>query len=124
LFTAPKLGEGGSILQLIRLRVGARVSDKIAMKSAYELAMERLQKQQPTVALNEEQKKLLAEIDSTFKAKIAERELFLKDQMRKTQSSGKFDEVEAIEKQLAAEIRRLNDDCEAKKEKLRASFAK
>ena len=94
------------------------------MKSAYELAMERLQKQQPTVALNEEQKKLLAEIDSTFKAKIAERELFLKDQIQKTQSSGKFDEVEAIEKQLAAEIRRLNDDCEAKKEKLRASFAK
>jgi hypothetical protein len=94
------------------------------MKSAYELAMERLQKQQPSVALTDEQKKELAEIDAMFKAKIAEKELFLKDQIQKAQLTGKFDEVEAIEKQLAAEIRRLQDDCESKKEKLRASFAK
>jgi hypothetical protein len=31
--------------------------------------------------------------------------------------------VESLEKQQAAEIRRLQEDCEAKKEKLRASFA-
>jgi len=94
------------------------------MKSAYELAMERLQKQQPSVTLTEEQKKELAEIESTFKAKIAEQELFLKEQIQKAQSAGKFDEVAAIEKQLAAEIRRLQEDCKSKKAKLRASFAK
>ncbi len=92
------------------------------MKSAYELAMERLQKSQPSVALSKDQKKQLAEIDSTFKAKIAERELFLKEQIAKAQTAGKFEDVEALEKQLAAEIRRLHEDCEAKKEKLRASF--
>jgi len=32
--------------------------------------------------------------------------------------------VESLEKQLVAEIRRLQEDCEEKKEKLRASFAK
>jgi hypothetical protein len=94
------------------------------MKSAYELAMERLQKNQPSVALTEDQKKQLAEIESTFKAKIAEKELFLKDEIRKAQVAGKSEELEALEKQLVSEIRRLNDDCQAKKEKLRASFEK
>lgn len=94
------------------------------MKSAYELAMERLQKNQPSVTLNEDQKKQLAEIDSTFKAKIAERELFLKEQIAKAQAAGKIEDVEPLQKQLASEIRRLHDECEAKKEKLRAGFAK
>ncbi len=92
------------------------------MKSAYELAMERLQKGAPSVSLTDDQKKELAEIDSKFKAKIAEKELFLKDQIRNAQTAGKFDEVESLEKQLVTEIRRLQEDCEAKKEKLRASF--
>ncbi len=94
------------------------------MKSAYELAMERLEKASPSLALTEDQKKELAEIDSTYRAKIAEKELFLKNEIRKVQSAGKLEEVESLEKQLASETRRLQDDCEAKKEKLRASFAK
>jgi len=93
------------------------------MKSAYELAMERLEKSSPSVALTEEQKKEIAEVDSMYRAKIAEKELFLKDQIRKVQAAGKFDEVESLEKQLSSEIRRLQEECEAKKEKLRASFA-
>ena len=94
------------------------------MKSAYELAMERLQKSAPTVALTDEQKKELAEVDSTHKAKLAEKELFLRDEIRKAQATGNFEEVEKLEKQLASEIARLREDCEAKKEKLRASFVK
>lgn len=94
------------------------------MKSAYELAMERLEKNQPSVLLNDEQKKQLAEIDATSRAKIAQKELFLSDRIREAQNAGKFDEVEALEKQLTSEIRRLQEDCEAKKEKLRTSFGK
>jgi hypothetical protein len=94
------------------------------MKSAYELAMERLEKAAPSLALNEDQKKELADVDSLYRAKIAEKELFLKNQIRNAQSASKVDEVESLEKQLAAEIRRLHQDCEAKKEKLRAGFAK
>jgi hypothetical protein len=93
------------------------------VKSAYELAMERLAKSQPIVKLTDEQKKQLADVDSIFKARIAEKELFLKDQIRTAQSAGKFEEVESLEKQLASEIKRLQEDCETKKEKLRASFA-
>jgi hypothetical protein len=94
------------------------------MKSAYQLAMERLQKSQPGLVLTDEQKKQLAEIDSIFKARIAEKELLLKGEMQKAQNTGKLEEMEALEKQLATEMRRLQEDCEAKKEKLRATFAK
>ena len=94
------------------------------MKSAYELAMERLAKNQPVVSLSDDQKKQLAEIDSQFKARIAEKELFLKGEVAKAQIAGKSEEVESLEKQLRSEIGRLHQDCEAKKEKLRASFAR
>ena len=94
------------------------------MKSAYELAMERLQKGAPSISLTDNQKKQLAEIERAFKAKIAEKELFLRDEIRKAQASGNFEEVEKLEKQLASEVRRLREDCEAKKEKFRASFGK
>lgn len=93
------------------------------MKSAYELAMERLEKKAPSVTLTTEQKEQIAEIDSSYRAKIAEKELFLKDQIRKAHGGGRFEEAEALEKQLAVEVRRLQEDCEEKKEKLRHSFA-
>ena len=94
------------------------------MKSAYELAMERLQKTSPSLSLTEEQKKELAEIDSKYRAKIAEKELFLRDQIRKAQTEGKADDIDSLEKQLASDVRRLQEECEASKEKMRASFAK
>ena len=94
------------------------------MKSAYELAMERLQKASPSSSLTDEQKKELAEVDSKYQAKIAEKELFLKDQIRKAQAEGKADDIESLQKQLVSEARRLRDECEAKKEKLRTGFAK
>jgi len=93
------------------------------MKSAYELAMERLQKGSPTMTLTPEQKAELAEIDSSFNAKIAERKIFLTDQITKAAAAGKFDDVESLEKQLTSDVRRLQEDCEQKKEKLRASWS-
>ncbi|HMF80879.1 MAG TPA: hypothetical protein VK562_05695 [Candidatus Acidoferrum sp.] len=92
------------------------------MKSAYELAMERLEKASPSLSLTEDQKKELAEVDSVYRAKIAEKELFLRSQIQKAQGAGKFEEVESLEKQLGSEIQRLQEECEAKKEKLRAEF--
>jgi len=94
------------------------------MKSAYELAMERLEKGSPSISLSADQKKEIVEIDSVYRAKIAEKELFLKDQIRKARTAGNLEEAESLEKQLVSEIRRFREDCEAKKEKLRASFGK
>jgi hypothetical protein len=89
------------------------------MKSAYELAMERLQKEAPSVPLTEEQRIELSEIDSLYKSKIAEKELLLQDQIRKEIAAGRFDEVESLKHQLITELRRLSDEREAKKEKVR-----
>ena len=97
---------------------------KIKMKSAYELAMERLQKTSPSLSLTDEQKKELAEIDSKYRAKIAEKELFLRDQIRKAQTEGKADDIDSLEKQLASAVRRLQEECEAAKEKLRNEFTR
>ena len=93
------------------------------MKSAYELAMERLEKKAPSVALTAEQKAQIAEIDSTFKARIAERELFLKGEINKAQNAGNLEEAESLQKQLTIDVRRLQEEAEARKDKLRASFS-
>jgi hypothetical protein len=89
------------------------------MKSAYDLAMERLEKQSPTVKLTEEQRSQLAEIESLYKSRIAEKELLLNDLIRREQAAGKASEVENLRKQLASEIRRLSEECESKKERIR-----
>jgi hypothetical protein len=90
-----------------------------SMKSAYELAMERLQKNEPSVPLSAEQRAQIAEIDSLYTAKIAEKELLLKSEIAQEQAKGKFDQVEQVQKQLASELRRLNEEREEKKEKVR-----
>ena len=89
------------------------------MKSAYELAMERLQKQSPDRQLTDAQKSTLAEIDTAAKAKIAEQELFLRDKIASAAAEGKYEEAVQLEQQLVREIRRINEDAEAKKEKVR-----
>jgi hypothetical protein len=89
------------------------------MKSAYELAMERLEKQSPTARLSDAQKAEIAEVDSTYKARMAEREVFLKDQIAKAQFAGNMEEIAQLEQELARDLRRLGEDCEAKKEKVR-----
>lgn len=85
--------------------------------------MERLEKQAPTVKLTESQRLQLAEIDSLYKAKSAEKELLLAQEIQREQAAGKFSEVEKLQRQLSSELRRLGEECEAKKEKVRQSTA-
>jgi len=92
------------------------------MKSAYELAMERLEKKAPTVALSEEQKNALAEVDSLARAKIAEKEVFLQGEIAKEQARGKFGEIQSMQKQLSQEIARIREQAEAKKDKIRSTI--
>jgi hypothetical protein len=94
------------------------------MKSAFELAMERLNKDSPTVKLTEEQKKQMAELDSKYAAKIAEREIFLKAEIVKSVQKGDFEAMEQLEKQLVSTRKSLQVELEEKKEKLRQSHGK
>ena len=82
------------------------------MKSAYELAMERLNKNSPTTKLTDEQKKKLAELDSLYASKIAEREIFIKGELAKAREKGDFEAFESLEKQLTADRNNLRADLE------------
>ena len=89
------------------------------MKSSYELAMERLNKTSATVKLTDKQRAELAEIDSQFAAKIAERELLLQDELRKASAKGDAEAYQQIEKQLASNRKTLEAQREEKKDKIR-----
>ena len=115
-------------LSTVRLRSaiapGRAFQFHAGMKSAYELAMERLEKAAPTKKLTESQKNAIAEIDSVSRAKIAEREVFLQGEIAKSQAAGKLDEVAELEAQLGRDLRRISREAEEKKEKIRASSGK
>jgi len=94
------------------------------MKSAYELAMERLNKSSPTAKLTEKQKKEIAELESRYKAKIAERELLLDGERVKAIDRGEMEALEQLEKQLVSDRKSLQAELEEKKEMVRKSAAK
>ena len=91
------------------------------MKTAYELAMERLTKTAPTIKLTGAQKGQLAELDSQYAAKIAGREIALKDEIAKVAASGDFEKVEALQQQLLKERKSIQSELEEKKERVRQS---
>lgn len=89
------------------------------MKSAYELAMERLNKTSPTAKLSAEQKRQIAEWDSRYKAKIAEREIALQEQIAAASATGDFAKSDELQQQLANERKKLQAELEEKKEVVR-----
>ena len=90
------------------------------MKSAYELAMERLAKADPAAApLSAQQKAGLAEIDRVYQGKLAEREIFLQQQLREALAARNLDEADKIRKQISGERARLEEEREEEKERVR-----
>ena len=89
------------------------------MKTAYELAMERLAKAQPTVKLTGAQKKEIAELESKCAAQIADREFFIKGEIAKAIDKGDAEAIEQLEKQLLSDRKTLREACEEKKERVR-----
>ncbi len=88
------------------------------MKSAYELAMSRLEKSSPAKSLTDEQKRRLAEVDSEIEARIAERKVFLESEIRKAADDPSAQDE--LRRQLASEIARLSEKREDRKEKIRS----
>jgi len=94
------------------------------MKSAYELAMERLNKSAPAAKLSVAQKKQIAELEAKYKAKIAEREIALKDEVATAASAGEFEKVETLQQQLVVERKKLQAELEEKKVAVRNADSK
>jgi hypothetical protein len=90
------------------------------MKSAYELAMERLEKQSPTARLSDAQKEQITELEALTKAKKAEKELFLQGEITKAEAKGDYEAFAQLQKQLKHELGKLDEDLEKKKEKVRS----
>ena len=91
------------------------------MKSAYELAMERLNKSAPTVKLSDAQKKEIAELESQYAAKIAAREIALKGEIAK--AADDVEKENGLRDQLATERKKLQAELEEKKERVRQMIA-
>lgn len=90
------------------------------MKSAYELAMERLARSEPAAApLSAEQKARLADLDRVYQGRIAEREIFLQQQLTAALAAQNLDEADKIRKQIASERARLEEEREDEKERVR-----
>ncbi len=90
------------------------------MKSAYELAMERLAKSAPAERpLSDAQKARLAEIDTLHKGKWAEREVFLKEQLEQAYAGGDLDAANQVRVQLAREKTRIEEERDEEKERVR-----
>lgn len=88
------------------------------MKSSYELAMERLNKTAPVAKLTAAQKKELAELDSVYAAKIAGREISLKNEL--AQVADDYEKASALREQLVFERQKLQAELEEKKERVRS----
>ena len=90
------------------------------MQTAYELAMERLNKSSPAPAKpTGEQKKRLADLDAEYKAKIADREIFLKGEIEKAVGKGDSEAFEQLQAELVRDRKTLRAELEEKKETVR-----
>ena len=90
----------------------------MAIKSAYDLAMERLGKSS-TPKLTDKQKARLAELDRVYTAKIAEVELDLKPKIAAVRAHGDAEGMQKLEELLRAQVQKLRNKLEAEKDAIR-----
>ena len=121
----PLSAESPRMRSHFRRVIPGAIADPPVMKSAYELAMERLAKDDPTSArsLTPEMRARLAEIDRVYLGRIAEREIFLRQQLEKALAGTDAEEVGKVRQQMASEKARLEEEREAEKERVRAGKA-
>ena len=86
------------------------------MKSSYELAMERMGGED--APLSDDQKKQIAEIDAKYKAKVAEKKIFLEKSISEALQKENQEEVDLLRRQIAEEVANLEKKAELEKEKI------
>jgi hypothetical protein len=86
------------------------------MKSSYELAMERMGGED--APLSDDQKKQIAEIDAKYKAKVAEKKIFLEKSISEALQKENQEEVDLLRRQIAEEVAILENKAELEKEKI------
>ena len=94
-----------------------------APKSALELAMERLKKQDAEQGvsdrrLTDDQKNEIAEVRKTYSAKLAQEEILFKSKM---QALMEYDARQALQENYRRDVERLNHERDRKIEKIRSA---
>ncbi len=91
------------------------------MKSAYELALARMGicGDEPRHALTDLQRAELSDIDRRFSARIAERELFMKQEIERARVSGASAAFEEATQALRRERAELEEERELAKDRVR-----
>ena len=89
------------------------------MKSAYELAMERLSKTAPSKSLTTAQKAELAELESLYKSRFAQLDLRTQDALAAAREAGDVDKLELIRTHFLKEKAQLESEHEAKRARVR-----
>ena len=89
------------------------------MKSAYELAMERLSKSAPSKSLTAAQKSELADLESLYKSRLAQLDLRTQDELSAAREAGDFKKEETIRTHFQREKAQIEAEREAKKERVR-----
>ena len=89
------------------------------MKTAYELAMEKLRKQdaergETATKLTGAQKQEIAEIRKVCGARRAEREILHKAELRKTRARGDAEALAKMEEDYRRELQKMDEEMEAK----------
>lgn len=83
------------------------------MKSAYELAMERMRQENgETRTLTDDQKKRIHDIDENYRAQIAEAQMTIESRLALSSMEERTD----LEHELAETVHRLEDKAEQEKE--------
>jgi uncharacterized Zn finger protein (UPF0148 family) len=94
------------------------------IKSALELAMERMKaKEGEVVPLTHEQKAAIAEIEAETRAKVAEEEILGRDRIAAARASGDAEALRTAEEEIAGEIARLRERGETRKGRIRREGA-
>ena len=90
------------------------------MKSAYELAMERLGATTPAAKLTDDQKTRLAELDSIYRARLAQEDLSCREDLERLGADEDGAKAELRRATYSEEKRRLESELEEKKNRIRA----
>jgi hypothetical protein len=91
------------------------------MKSAYELAMERLSKVEPSKTLNAAQKERIADLESLYKSRLAQAELATNEEIEAAEAAKEFEQAFSLRERLQAERKKLQAELEEKKDAVRNS---
>lgn len=89
------------------------------LKSAYELAMEKLRSKGEEQKLTEDQKAEIAEVRSRFQAKLAELEIRQQGEVQELQLKGDFENLQKREQEYVRDRERIREEMERQIQKIR-----